>query len=662
MNHTTTGILMTLLIAGSSNADQVVLLAADEENQAQQSLENFVADKLAGAFELECQILTPNDQGAFEGLASLSEADLLVVFSDSHTLDAENRAVIEGYIASGRPILAIRSGCNGFEDLDEYSHGCVAANFLGVWEDKGSPSVRRPPAAIEHPLVAGLDLASFKAHGPLYRVLPLAETATPLLMGKVVGVREAEPVAWTTGFRGSSSFATTLGTPQDFAEPAFREMLARAVFWCLGREDLTGKEPVPVLDESNSVSIFDGESLEGWTNHGGRYDGNARWTVEDGVIVGRQGPAKSGGLLYTNRPYDNFILSFETLIDYPFDSGVFLHMVPRGGGKGIQVTLDYRPGGQIGGIYADGFLQQNPDSTDLLKRDQWNQVVVRCVDNDMHVTAWLDGELLADYVTPKGSEGFADTGLIGIQVHGGENVPETQRAMFRNLRIRELPHYDSELFTVNDRGVLTPTEAATAAGWTPLFNGLNLDGWDPRPGPASYRVEEGVMIFPNEGGGGEIRSLGLYRNFELRLDFKIAKGANSGLFLRAAPEGDPAYSGCEIQIIDDFNWETLTDSKLQPYQFSGGLYGAMAPRIKSALRPLGDWNTYLVRYVGSRISARLNGYLLYDVDTFELDAKPPFAERAERGFIGLQRHGIADKEVKDFAWFRNIFIREIDEE
>lgn len=655
--------LIAFLSLGASPAlaDDVVFLAADESNEAQASLATFLAEELAGSFDLRTELLVPGENGSITGLESLANAELLVVFADAHPLTAADRTTVETYLASGLPILAIRSGCVGFDDFDEYTRGGAAVNYLGQWRDAAPPVVRRLPSANEHPIVAGLDIASLKAHGPLYRVTPLAETATPLLMGQALGVKEPEPVAWTTGYNGSRSFATSLGSPGDFAEPVFREMLRRAVFWCLGREDLDGHEPVPVLDESNSVSIFDGESLEGWTTHGGRYDGNARWTVEDGVIVGRQGPHQSGGLLYTNRPYDNFILSFETWIDYPFDSGVFLHMVPRGGGKGIQVTLDYRPGGQIGGIYADGYLQENPDSTDLLEREAWNQVVVRCVDNDMHVTAWLDGELLVDYVTPKGMEGFADTGLIGVQVHGGEHVPDSTRAMFRNLRIRELPHYDSELFSVDDHGILTTTEAGAKAGWVSMFNGRDLSGWDPRPAPESYRVEEGVLVFPAEGGNGEIRSLKEYRDFELRLDFKIAKGANSGLFLRSGPDGNPSYSGCEIQILDDFNWETLTNSTLRDYQFSGGLYAAKAPKIKTALRPLGDWNTYKVRYVGSQISVRLNGYLLYDVDTFELEADPPFQDRVERGFIGLQRHGIADSEQEAFAWFRNIFVKELGE-
>lgn len=417
----------------------------------------------------------------------------------------------------------------------------------------------------------------------------------------------------------------------------------------------------PILDDTNSVALFDGATLNGWTTHGGRYDGNARWTVEEGAMVGRQGPNQAGGLIYTSRPYENFVISFETWIDYPFDSGVFLRMVPPSvGGKGMQVTLDYREGGEVGGLYADGYVKHNEAGKARFQRDGWNEVTVRCKGSDMHVTAWLNGEPLVDYRMPAGTEGYAPSGLIGLQVHGGEHVPATQRAMFRNVRLRELPSYDSALFTCDDQGQLTPTEAATAAGWTALFNGKDLDGWDPRPSAEGYHVERGELVLPHSGGSGEIRTTKEYEDFELRLDFKISEMCNSGLFLRAAPEGNPAYSGCEIQILDDFNWEAVTKSELAPYQFTGGLYGAVPPGVPGALRPLGEWNTYEVRYVGTQIAVKLNGQLLYDVDTHALaDAKPPFAERAPRGFIGLQRHAPARELETDYAWFRNLYVREL---
>ena len=656
------------LVLGASpvaafEGERVVFLAQDDANDASTSLRRFASQELEGGFGLDCQFLERDEAGRLKGLETLADADLFIVFADSVELAESECTAIEAYVQTGKGLLCLRSACHGFKDWVGFNNGYTGANYLGSWKDAGAPSLTVLPAGETHPILAGLDLSRLEAHGPLYRVLPLSETATALIEGRADGIREAEPVAWTSGFWGAPIFVTTLGNAADFEQAIFTDILTRATFWCMRRPlpKRRAASPVPVLGEDDSTLLFDGESLDGWVTRGGRYDGDARWSVEDGAMVGREGPGRAGGLIYTERPYRNFIISFETRIDYPFDSGVFLRMVPPGGGKGAQVTLDYRPGGQVGAIYADGFLERNEAGMARFAKDEWNEVVVRCVGQDMHITAWLNGELLTDYEMPKGTEGYAPTGLIGLQVHGGSDAPEGQRAMFRDVRLRELPDFDSELYRVDDRGILSLKDAGQEAGWETLFNGRDLEGWDPRPSAKSYSVEQGELIFPVAGGGGEIRTRRLFRDFELRLDFKIARMANSGLFLRSDPEAtNSSFSGCEVQILDDFNWEEVTGTTLAPYQVSGGLYGSVAPGVKDALRPLGEWNTYDVRYVGTRLRVALNGHELYDVDTLEVPGKPPFAERVPRGFIGLQRHAPPEAKGDHFAWFRNIFVRELD--
>lgn len=640
---------------GARAEGRVVVLARPSST----TLQEFAETELRRPFSTEWVFLEPGEGGRLANLESLEKASLLVVYYGSLPLGKAERAAFRDYIESGRPVLVLGGASSklaNWELLDRV----IGANPLGHWEDHGTPTVRPIDRARNHPIVSGLPSAPFKANAPLERVLPLVETATPLLEGRVAGIREAEPVAWTSGYMGGRIFVTSLGVSGDYRIPAFRRLLVNAVFWCLGES--VPEPPVPQLGPDDSVPLFDGETLDGWKTSGGRYDGDARWSVEEGAIVGRQGPGKAGGLLYTDRPYRNFIIALETKIDYPFDSGVFLRMVPPGGGKGQQVTIDHRPGGEIGAIYADGFLEHTETGEALFRRDAWSEVVVRCVGRDAHVTAWLNSELLVDYVTPPGSEGFAEEGLIGLQVHGGGDTPDSQRAMFRNVRLRELPDFDTGQFKVDDRGLLTLTfEAARYSGWTPLFNGRDLSGWEPLPSPDAYRVEDGLLVMPAEGGDGWIHTARDYEDFELRLDFRISAMANSGLFLRGDRNGGhPTSSGCEVQILDDFNWERVTNTELKPYQFTGGLYGSLSPAVRDALRPLGEWNTYEVRYVGTRLSVRLNGYLLYDVDTLEVSGNPPFAQRAPRGFIGLQRHAPPQVESGDFAWFRNIFIRELE--
>ena len=82
---------------------------------------------------------------------------------------------------------------------------------------------------------------------------------------------------------------------------------------------------------------------------------------------------------------------------------------------------------------------------------------------------------------------------------------------------------------------------------------------------------------------------------------------NSGLFLRGARgQGNPAYSGCEVQILDDHHWEAVTGTTLKPLQFTGSLYSSV-PSKPGVLRPVGEWNTYEVTYRGTQLKVVLNG-------------------------------------------------------
>lgn len=404
--------------------------------------------------------------------------------------------------------------------------------------------------------------------------------------------------------------------------------------------------------------LFDGKTLDGWTTKGGRYDGPARWTVEDGCLVGRTTEKSEGGLIYTDRPYHSFELSFEVQMDYPFDSGVFLRMVPPSTGlKGLQLTLDHRPGGEIGAIYADGFLSHNEQGAKAYQQGKWNRVRVRSTGRSPRVQAWVNDVQVTDYTLPKDAKGYAETGRIGLQVHGGE--PAKSAVRFRAIAIVELPVFDADEFELDAHGKLTPRQ-----GWDALFDGKSLDALEPHGGDGSgFALRDGVLAALSKGEAHEIRSKHDYRDFELRLDFKIAMLANSGVFVRAdRKDGNPAFSGAEVQILDDFNWEAKTKSTLKPWQFTGSLYGSVAPSHKDALYPLGSWNTLEIRFVGSRIHTRLNGATLYDVDTASLTPEQgePFGKRVAAGFIGLQRHAPAGAIEGDaYAWFRNVFVKPI---
>lgn len=418
------------------------------------------------------------------------------------------------------------------------------------------------------------------------------------------------------------------------------------------------------------VSLFDGKTLDGWTEKGGRYDGDADWTVEDGAIVGREAEGAQGGLLYTEGMYANYEFECDVHITAPFDSGIFVRMVPDA--SGAQFTLDDRPGGSICGIYSDGWKYHETGGSKLWRSGEWCHVKVRCVGDPMHLVAWIDGVCVLDYRMAEGSGPFAKTGRIGIQVHGGRDDPDDAAVRFKNLRVREM--HAGTPFSDTGSGMLKLTAAGEASGWEPLFNGKDMTGWAPAGSgdvqlsdeailTAGYRAKDGELQALMAGTAGVIRTVRTdWKDFELRLDFKIAELANSGLYLRSVDDGsNPSFNGAEVQILDDFNWEAASGSKLSPYQFTGGLYGAVPP-AKPMLRPIGEWNAYHVICVGSRMHCALNGTILWDVDTTDLEPSQgeAFAKRATEGFIGMQRHGAAgNTDVEVGASFRNLFIREL---
>jgi len=178
---------------------------------------------------------------------------------------------------------------------------------------------------------------------------------------------------------------------------------------------------------------------------------------------------------------------------------------------------------------------------------------------------------------------------------------------------------------------------ALADEWRSLFNGKDLTGWKAIDGPmASWKVEDG-LLYCSGGGGGWLSTNDEFKNFEVELEFRVPPGGNSGVFLRAPHEGNPAFAGMEIQILDDVSPEY---AKLQPFQYCGSLYGIAAPATRVS-KKAGEWQKMHITCNGRNVKVSLNGTPIVsaDLDAHKSEeAAHPGIKRAS-GHIGLQNHG-----------------------
>jgi len=206
-------------------------------------------------------------------------------------------------------------------------------------------------------------------------------------------------------------------------------------------------EPVGGADEAVSeegfVSLFDGETLDGWHRHDGLPESNigGKWEVIDGAIAGDQDPPGAGGFLTTTEIYKDFVLRLEANIDWPIDSGVFLRVGPAG--KSHQVTLDNRPEGFIGAIYlpwTQSMVFENPGGAEHFKSGEWNDIEIRMEGEPARIQLHVNGHLVTDFQHTEETTMNAPTeGTLALQIHPGGEWVEGNKARFRNIRIKTLP-------------------------------------------------------------------------------------------------------------------------------------------------------------------------------------------------------------------------------
>jgi hypothetical protein len=177
------------------------------------------------------------------------------------------------------------------------------------------------------------------------------------------------------------------------------------------------------------------------------------------------------------------------------------------------------------------------------------------------------------------------------------------------------------------------------AAFVPIFNGKDLTGWtygirddgSLNKVGQGYRVENGV-IYCTPTDGGNLFTKAEYANFTLHFEFKLTENANNGIGIRAPLQGNAAYDGMEIQVLDDSGSEY---TKLRPAQYHGSIYDVV-PSERGHQKPVGEWNVEEITAKGRQITVTLNGATILSANLD--DIKDPLVLKKHPGLQNSQGH------------------------
>jgi hypothetical protein len=357
-----------------------------------------------------------------------------------------------------------------------------------------------------------------------------------------------------------------------------------------------------------TYSLFDGRSLQGWT-----IENDCEVGVEDGLLVLQSG----NGWLRSDHTYKDFTLHVEwkALKAADYDAGVYIR-TQRGGKdfpkESYQINTLQGEEGNIKKL-------KGASSKGLVKPGDWNVFDITVIGDSVELK--INGK-------PAYKVGGLkhDVGYVGLQCE----VPKGGKFQFRNLRMTELGHQS-------------------------LFNGKDLGGWvgAAEPTDKCWEVRDGMLICTGEKGTW-LRSDDQYDDFNLRLEYLLAPGGNSGVYVRVPEDGkhhreaeaDPP-AGFEVQILDD---QAPRYKDLKDFQYSASVYD-IAGATPHNTRPAGEWNTLEINCKGQHVTVTQNGVVVVDLNE---ETHPLIKLRQTQGYLGLQNHSDGIDKQKEPFRFRNV--------
>ncbi|WP_299320618.1 DUF1080 domain-containing protein [uncultured Maribacter sp.] len=430
-------------------------------------------------------------------------------------------------------------------------------------------------------------------------------------------------------------------------------------------------------DDTPWVDLFDGKTLNGWHKLGG----DANYSIKDGTIVGTTIHDTPNTFLTTDNMYGDFILELDYKVDSTMNSGIQIRSnsissYRDGRVHGYQIEIDPSERAWSGGIYDEsrrGWLNpmtDNPNAQKAFKQNEWNHYRIEAIGDT--IKTWVNDVPAAYLIDDKTASGF-----ICLQVH---SIHDDQKAgtdiVWKNVKIvtDSVSKYSrtSPLTPIITKNQLSIDEKKD--GWELLWDGKTTNGWKgakleefPEKG---WVIEDGILSVLSSGGaessaGGDIVTKELYGDFELKVDFKLTPGANSGIKYYVDTninKGEGSSIGLEYQILDD---NLHPDAKLGNHEGSRtvcSLYDLIQADVNKPINAIGKWNTAYIISKDNHVEHWLNGTKVLEYErksdaykklvSESKYAKWPSFGELEKGQILLQDHG-------DFVSFKNVKIRSI---
>ena len=359
------------------------------------------------------------------------------------------------------------------------------------------------------------------------------------------------------------------------------------------------------------------------------------WIVKDGLLVF----TGHGDNLATDKKYADFEMYVDWKITEKGDAGIYLRGSPQ-----VQIwdTSRRDAGAQVGsgGLYNNEKNASKPLVVADNKIGEWNRFHI--IMKGEKVTVWLNGILVTDNIPLENywdrKQPIFPKEQIELQAHG-------TYVAYKNIYLRELP--TNEPYALSDE--------EKKQGFVSLFDGTSLDQWTGNT--SGYNLVNGaVEVNPDAGGGGNLYTKDEFADFIYRFEFQLTPGANNGIGIRAPLDGDAAYAGMEIQVLDN---EAPKYKDLHEYQYHGSVYGVI-PAKRGFLLPTGEWNKEEIVAKGNKIKVTLNGTVILDGDIKKasnnfketMDQKDHPGLSRKTGHIGFLGHG-------DVVRFRNMRVKKL---